>query len=97
MTPACLTFGRRALTAAEVARARVLNVGAFDVNGSFRTLVDPLGPAEYTAWTSSLVRASIRSAMRVHSWRHSAPSPLDVVISTEMLEHVADCGPSRGT
>ena len=97
MTPACLTFGRRALTAAEVAGARVLNVGAFDVNGSFRTLVDPLGPAEY-------IGVDIQPGPGVDQICDAralmatfGAESFDVVISTEMLEHVADCGPSRGT
>lgn len=90
MTPACMAFGGRVLTAAEVAGKRVLNVGAFDVNGSFLSLIDPLGPAEYVGvdiqsgpGVDQLCDArDLAATFGAESW--------DIVISTEMLEHVED-------
>lgn len=90
MTPACMAFGRRVLTAEMIAGARVLEVGAYDVNGSFRPLAEALGPAEYLG-------VDIVSGPRVDMICHAAslerqfgPESFDVVITTEMLEHVAD-------
>ncbi len=90
MTPACLAFGQRVLTADMIRGARVLEVGACDVNGSFRPLAEALGPAEY-------VGVDITPGPRVDlicdatelEGRFGQAS-FDVVITTEMLEHVED-------
>lgn len=90
MTPACIAFGQRVLTAEMIRGARVLEVGAYDVNGSFRPLAATLGPAEYLG-------ADITPGPRVDVICDAAslearfgPQSFDVVITTEMLEHVED-------
>lgn len=90
MTPACLAFGRRVLSPDIIRGARVLEVGAFDVNGSFRPLAEALGPREYLG-------VDITSGPGVDMIVDAADlvttlgaCSFDVVITTEMFEHVAD-------
>lgn len=90
MTPACLAFGRRVLTPDRIAGARVLEVGARDVNGSFRPIAEALGPALYVGVDIApgpgvdLICDAVELAARFGA------ASFDVVITTEMLEHVAD-------
>ena len=42
---ACIDFGRSHLTTDHVAGRRVLEVGALDVNGSLRPVVQAMGPS----------------------------------------------------
>jgi hypothetical protein len=46
-TPACIEFARANLTAAEIHGRSVIEVGALDVNGSVRGIVEALHPARY--------------------------------------------------
>jgi SAM-dependent methyltransferase len=77
-------------SAADVAGKRVLEVGALDVNGSPRRVLEPLGPAEY-------IGVDIRPGPKVDRVCQAAeivdlygPERFDVVVSTEMLEHASD-------
>ena len=86
----CLNFVERALPRRLVRGKRVLEVGAFDVNGSARTIVEPLRPAEYVG--VDIVEGpgvDVTCDARDLATKFS-PGAFDVVISTEMLEHVAD-------
>ena len=83
-----MAFACSALTEADVRGKTVLEAGALDVNGSVRPHVESLGPASYTG-------TDMRPGPRVDVTADAAdlPSlfaPVDVVISTEMLEHAAD-------
>lgn len=79
-----------ALTPAEVAGRRVLEVGAYDVNGSVRPAVEALGPGSYLGVDCSpgpRVDQVLNVADLTTVFGRDA---FDVVISTEMLEHVVD-------
>jgi len=90
MNSTVLSFLARRLTLAVVRRRRVLEVGSFDVNGSPRSVVIPLRPAEYIGvdLTSGpgVDRVCDGSALVDAFGRCS----FDIVISTEMLEHAPD-------
>ncbi len=80
----------RVLTAGEVTGKRVVEAGAFNVNGSARHHVVSLGPASYTG-------TDMRDGpgVDVACLAEDLPATLgdgcaDVVISTSMLEHAAD-------
>lgn len=77
-------------SAADVAGKKVLEVGALDVNGSPRRVLEPLGPARYIGVDmrpGSKVDIVVDASMLVPAF---GPASFDVVVSTEMLEHVID-------
>jgi SAM-dependent methyltransferase len=90
MHPSAYAFACSALTADGVTGKRVVEAGAFDVNGSARGHAESLRPASYTG-------TDMRPGPGVDlvCAAEDLPAELgedtaDVVISTEMLEHAAD-------
>jgi SAM-dependent methyltransferase len=87
---ACLDFAADAVTAEIVAGARVLEVGSADLNGSVRSLVVGLGPASYLGVDlvagPGVDEICDAGELAVRFGRGS----FDLVVSTEMLEHVRD-------
>ena len=87
---AALSFGHRMLGEREIRGRRVLEVGARDVNGSLRGYLEALGPAEYLGvdiepgpGVDLLCDAETLS-------ERFGPGRFDVVVATEVLEHVRD-------
>lgn len=85
-----LAFVMTRISAADIAGKRVLEVGALDVNGSPRGLVELLAPASY-------IGVDIRPGPKVDRICDASglvdafgADSFDVVISTEMLEHAKD-------
>jgi SAM-dependent methyltransferase len=89
-TRSCIDFARRVLTRELIEGRSVLEVGAQDVNGSVRPIVEELGPASYVGVDISegpgvdLVLDATRLVERF------GEQSFDVVLSTELLEHVRD-------
>lgn len=86
MHPSALTWATTALTPAEVAGARIIETGAYDVNGSARPAIEAHGPASYTG-------TDMQPGPRVDlvcPAEKLTPQSADVIISTEMLEHAQD-------
>jgi SAM-dependent methyltransferase len=86
----CLSFVRGSLTAADIAGKSVLEVGSLDVNGSARAILQPLGPSQYVGVDISPgpgVDVICNSENLVEKFGRAS---FDVVVSTEMLEHVQD-------
>ncbi|MCK9595513.1 MAG: class I SAM-dependent methyltransferase [Candidatus Omnitrophica bacterium] len=86
----CATFVLTSLKRAEVAGKRVLEAGSSSVNGSIRPFVEVYEPAEYIGVDISAGSGvdivcdvnDIAARFGEHSF--------DVIISTELLEHVRD-------
>lgn len=87
---ACLGFISDNLSREEARGRKVLEVGSLDVNGSPRGAVLPLSPLSYTG-VDLAAGPGVDEVCPVESLaaRFGAGS-FDIVISTEMLEHVRD-------
>lgn len=88
-----LAFLKANISAGEIRAKRVLEVGSQDVNGTPRPVVLPLGPSEYIGVDSEKgPGVDIVSNADALSATFGEES-FDVVISTEMLEHLVDWRP----
>jgi SAM-dependent methyltransferase len=87
--PACIEFGKN-LPAKAVKGARVLEVGSLDVNGSVRADVMALNPSLYIGCDIMFgkgvdIKCEVENLVSLFGYE-----TFDIVISTEMLEHVKD-------
>jgi SAM-dependent methyltransferase len=86
--PACLKFAENHLTADRVAGRRVLEVGARDVNGSVRPLVERFAPAEYVG-VDVQPGPGVDQVCDIGALvDRFGPEHFDVILCTEVLEHV---------
>jgi SAM-dependent methyltransferase len=76
------------LTAEDIAGRGVLEVGSYDVNGSVRPTILALRPSSYTGVDQSAGPSVDFVCDAVKLVEFFDPMSFDVVISTEMLEHV---------
>jgi SAM-dependent methyltransferase len=88
--PSGIAFVQSHLASHEVRDGRVLEVGALDINGSVRSFVEDLGPESY-------IGVDIQRGPGVDEvcdvgdlCNRFGASSFDVVISTELAEHVRD-------
>jgi SAM-dependent methyltransferase len=87
---ACLKFIQDNLSPAEVKASRVLEVGALDVNGTPRETVERLRPHSYTGVDLSAGPGVDEVCDVSRLIGRFGRDSFDVVVSTEMLEHVRD-------
>lgn len=94
MHESVLKFGHDTLTPAMVMGKRVLEVGSYNVNGSLRSHVQSMKPAQYLGIDlqngPGVDYAVDFCAMTPQRVKDLWPEPFDLVISTEMLEHAED-------
>ena len=86
----CLDFVRRSLGVQDVVDRSLIEVGSADVNGSARDYLESLRPAQYVGVDIQPGRGVdvICDARKLVD--HFGPETFDIVVSTEMLEHVMD-------
>lgn len=87
---ACVEFVRDRLTEDEVRGKRVLEVGALDVNGTVRPLVEAFNPAEYVGVDITMGPGVDVVCDAQNLVERFGPARFDLLLSTELLEHVRD-------
>src|SRR4029079_10383517 len=85
-----IEFGARMLTAERVAGRDVIDVGALDVNGSLRPVVEPLGPGRDLGGDIEKGAGGDQGAPAESLVSRYGREAFDVVITTEMVEHTRD-------
>ena len=86
----CLFFGRENIQHSDVHGKFVLEVGSMDVNGSLRPIVMKLDLARYIGVDLALGRGVDEICASENLFERFGADSVDLVISTEMLEHVLD-------
>ena len=84
----CIIFGAKNLTKEEIKGKRVLEVGAYDVNGSLRPLVESWEPSEYIGVDIEMGPGVDIICDAENLVEKFGEESFDIVISTELLEHV---------
>jgi len=87
---ACIEFAQRVLTPADIAGKSVLEVGSFDMNGSVRSNVEALGPSNYVGVDLDEGPGVDTICDAADLISHFGRESFDLLISTELLEHVRD-------
>jgi SAM-dependent methyltransferase len=90
MHPSVMEFLRKEIKYSEIAGFDILEVGAQDVNGSPREVIQPLNPGKYVGidFTQGKGVDLVMDVAKLS--QYFGPAAFDVVISTEMLEHAKD-------
>ena len=88
--PACIEFARDWLRPEEIRERTVLEVGAYDVNCSVRPFVAGLGPRSYVGVDLTDGPGVDEVCEVTRLVERFGAQQFDVVLSTEMLEHVGD-------
>lgn len=89
-TRSCLDFVATHLSAAEIRGRSVIEVGALDVNGSASSMLKALGPASYLGVDMQHGPGVDEICPAEKLISHFGENRFDVVLSTEMMEHVFD-------
>ncbi len=88
--PQCVEFARSGLSLREVNDRDVIEVGAHIVNGSVRPVIEALGPASYVGVDLTEGPGVDHVCAAEDLIAHFGNASFDVLVSTEMLEHVRD-------
>ena len=87
---ACIEFGKVHLTKEDVRGKSVIEVGSLDVNGSLRSIAEAFDPSSYTGVDIQMGRGVDLVCDACEVLNRFGAETFDVLISTELLEHVRD-------
>jgi len=85
-----LTFLASVLKHPDIAGREVLEIGSFDVNGSPRTHIIPLGPKKYVGIDTAPGKGVDLVLDGAKAHEHFGENSFDIVLCCEVLEHAAD-------
>lgn len=88
--PSCIVFGAINLRKEDVEGKRVIEIGSYDVNGSIRSIVEALNPKEYVGVDLKQGPSVDLVCSAEELLNYFQEDSFDLVISTEMIEHVMD-------
>ena len=87
---ACIEFGQTYLKKEEVRGKTVIEVDSYDVNGSLRSYVENLNPHSYIG-VDIIKGPGVDEVCDINNLiTHYGRDTFDIVISTELIEHVRD-------
>jgi len=86
----CISFVERAVGPDDVKGRALIEIGSYDVNGSVRPYLESLAPASYVGVDINPGPGVDLVCDAEHLLDRFGPESFDVVISTELLEHVRD-------
>lgn len=89
-TPGCMEFVRAEFARLDLSQRDVLEVGSYDVNGSVRGAAERHGPRRYLGVDIAAGPGVDLVCAAEDLVRRFGEESFDVVVSTEMLEHVPD-------
>lgn len=86
----CIDFGKAHLTEDDIKGKSVIEVGSLDVNGSLRQVAVPFGPSSYIG-VDIQTGCGVDQVCKIEDLiRTFGRERFDVVLCTEVLEHVKD-------
>jgi hypothetical protein len=88
MHPSVIDFLRRNVQSSDILGKSVLEVGSYNVNGSPREVIEPLRPGSYIGVDAQSGPCVDKVVAADDLVKEFGEERFDVVVSTEMLEHV---------
>jgi len=86
----CIVFGRQNIKKEEVKGKQVLEVGSYNVNGSLRSYIESYKPSKYIG-IDIIKGPGVDTVCKAqHLIEIFEKESFDIVISTELLEHVSN-------
>ena len=86
----CILFGAMNLDKSEIEGKRIIEVGSYNVNGSLRKLIESWRPSQYIGVDVESGPGVDKICKAEDLVKEFGKESFDVIISTELLEHVRD-------